>query len=206
VRRLPVPLTVVLAAVLAAVLTLFVAGCTSPDERLARQVDVDTPALRAIKADAGIEQCPAPGAGRVTQAPDVVLPCLGGGPEVALRSVTGPAVLNVWAQWCGPCRAELPLFQRLHRRAAHRLEVLGIDWQDTQPASALELARASGVTYPLVADPGALVSDAWRVNGLPVTVFVDARGRTTVHRGRVASWRQLTTLVADHTGVRVSAG
>jgi thiol-disulfide isomerase/thioredoxin len=197
---------VLLVPAVLAVLAVLVAGCTSPEQRLADRVDVDTPALRSLKADAGIEQCPRPRGTRATQAPDVVLPCLGGGPEVALRSVAGPAVLNVWAQWCGPCRAELPLFQRLHERAGDRLRVLGIDWQDTQPASALQLAQASGVTYPLVADPGALVSDAWRVDGLPVTVFVDARGRTTVHRGRIADWHQLAGLVADHTGVRVAAG
>jgi thiol-disulfide isomerase/thioredoxin len=190
----------------AAVLALLTAGCTSPQQRLETHVDVDTPALRAIKEQAGIEPCPAPVRGVVTQAPDVVLPCLGGGSDVALRSVAGPAVLNIWAQWCGPCRAELPLFERLHRRAGHRVEVLGIDWQDTEPDGALQLARVSGVTYPLVADPGALVSDAWRVNGLPITVFVDRRGRTSVHRGPVQDWHQLAALVAQHTGVRVGAG
>jgi hypothetical protein len=86
------------------------------------------------------------------------------------------------------------------------VRVLGIDWQDTQPEGALELAEAVGVTYPLVADPGALVSDAWRVTGLPVTVFVDAQGRTTVLRHRIASYGELTGLVTEHTGTRVTAG
>ncbi len=189
-----------------AALTLLTAGCASPEERLERNVDVDTPELRRIKEEAGIEPCPEPGALGSTKAPDVVLPCLGGGPEVALRSVAGPAVLNVWAQWCVPCREELPLFQRLHERAGQRVRVLGIDWQDTQPAGALELARVSGVTYPLVADPAALISDMWRVNGLPVTVFVDEEGSTTVHRGVIADYGQLADLVEDHTGVRVTAG
>jgi len=196
-RRVVLPLVV--AAVLAA-------GCTSPQQRLEEHVDVDTPELRSLKADAGIEPCPAGRGGPATEAPDVVLPCLGGGPDVALRSVSGPAVLNVWAQWCGPCRAELPLFQRLHQRAGDRVQVLGIDWQDTQPDGALALAEASGVTYPLVADPAALVADAWHVVGLPVTVFVDADGRTTVLPRRIESFRQLAGLVAQHTGVRVTAG
>jgi len=144
--------------------------------------------------------------GAATQAPDVVLPCLGGGPDVALRSVAGPAVINLWAQWCGPCGKELPLFERIQERAGDRVEVLGIDWQDTEPKSALELAKASGVTYPLLADPAALVADAWRVNGLPITVFVDRQGRTTVHRGVIDGWDELAGLVADNTGVRVTAG
>ena len=185
---------------------LLTGGCTSPEERLEQNVDVDTPELRLLKEEAGIDPCPEPGADGSTDAPDVVLPCLGGGPDVALRSVEGPAVLNVWAQWCVPCRQELPLFQRLHERAGDEVQVLGIDWQDTQPEGALELARVSGVTYPLVADPAALVSDAWRVNGLPVTVFVDDRGRTTVHRGAIDTFDELAGLVRDHTGVRVDAG
>jgi thiol-disulfide isomerase/thioredoxin len=188
------------------VVALLAAGCTSPQQRLEDHVDVNTPELRTLKERAGIEPCPEPANGVTTQAPDVVLPCLGGGPDVALRSVSGPAVLNVWAQWCGPCRAELPLFQRLHERAGGRLQVLGIDWQDTQPDGALELARVTGVRYPLVADPAALVSDAWRVDGLPVTVFVDERGATTVRRGAIDSYKQLTRLVTEHTGVRVAAG
>jgi thiol-disulfide isomerase/thioredoxin len=184
----------------------FAVGCTSPQERLENHVDVDTAELRTLKAHAGIDDCPDGEGGVATQAPDVVLPCLGGGPDVALRSVPGPAVINVWAQWCGPCGEELPLFQRLHERAGKRLAVLGIDWQDTQPGGALELARASGVTYPLLADPAALVSDAWRVNGLPVTVFVDAQGRTTIHRALIEDWDELAGLVADHAGVRVTPG
>ena len=190
----------------AAVVGLLAAGCTSPQQRLEDHVDVDTPELRALKEQAGIEPCPEPGGGARTEAPDVTLPCLGGGPDVALPSVAGPAVLNVWAQWCGPCRAELPLFQRLHEEGGDRLQVLGIDWQDTQPDGALELARASGVTYPLVADPAALVADAWRITWLPVTVFVDERGRTTVLARRIDSFGELRGLVADHTGVRVAAG
>jgi thiol-disulfide isomerase/thioredoxin len=125
---------------------------------------------------------------------------------VALRSVAGPAVVNLWAQWCGPCGEELPLFQRLHDRAGDQVEVLGIDWQDSQPGRALELARVSGVTYPLAADPAALVTDAWRVTGLPVTVFVDRQGRTTVHRGRIADYEELAGLVEQNTGVRRLAG
>ena len=185
------------------------AGCTQPEAELQPRVAVDTPELRTLKEQAGIAACPeeSGGAGQVgTELPDVVLPCLGGGPEVALRSITRPAVVNLWAQWCGPCGEELPLFQRLHRRAGDRVQVLGIDWQDTQPGRALELARLSGVTYPLAADPAALVADAWRVNGLPITVFVDGRGRTTVHRGQIADYGDLAQLVAEDTGVRLAAG
>ena len=192
-------------AVVVGLLLAGTAGCAEPDGDDAG-VDVDTPELRQLKDRAGIAPCASGPTDPATQLPDVTLPCLGGGPEVALASVAGPAVLNLWAQWCGPCAEELPLFQRLHEDAGDRVAVLGIDWQDTQPGRALELARLSGVTYPLLADPQALVADAWRVNGLPITVFVDAGGETTVHRGVVADYTELAGLVEDHTGVTVTAG
>jgi thiol-disulfide isomerase/thioredoxin len=203
------PRRAVAAVVAAGTLLGCLAGCTQPEAELQTRVDVDTPQLRVLKEEAGIAPCPertGASAQDGSRLPDVVLPCLGGGADVDLQAVDGPAVVNLWAQWCGPCGKELPLFQRLHERAGDRVEVLGIDWQDTQPGRALELARLSGVTYPLAADPAALVADAWRVNGLPITVFVDRSGRTTVHRGQIADYRDLAHLVAENTGVRLAAG
>ena len=175
-----------------------------PDETI---VDVDTPELSALRTEAGIDPCPRGPVVAGSSLPAVALPCLGGGGEVDLRYIGGPAVLNLWAGWCGPCRDELPLLARLHERAGDQVQVVGIDWQDAQPAGALELARATGVTYPLLADPGDETSDAWRTGtGIPRTVFVDARGRSTVHVGVIDDWAQLLDLVQDHTGARVRAG
>ena len=186
---------------------LLLAGCagspslTPPDA--ASRIDVATPELAALKRQAGIEDCPRV-SGEHADLPDVTLPCLGGGPEVALRSIQGPAVVAVWAQWCGPCRRELPWYQRLHERAGPRLTVLGIDWQDTQPGRALELAQLTGVTFPSVADLDAEVADGGR--GLPLAYFIDADGAVTPKRGELQGYAELVDLVADHTGVVVAAG
>jgi thiol-disulfide isomerase/thioredoxin len=171
-------------------------------------VDVDTPELRALKRRAGLADCPTtdpklnPAQGGL---PDVTLPCLGGGPDVDLSSLRGPLVVNLWAQWCGPCRAELPYYQRLHEEAGNRVAVLGVDYQDTQPGAALALAKASGVTYPSVADPAAALRVPLRVRGLPAVVLVDGDGRV-VHAEYVVirSYAQLADLVEQHLGVRVA--
>src|SRR5687767_2173764 len=68
--------------------------------------------LAAQKKAAGIEDCPtSDDAVPVADSglPDVTLGCLGGGREVRLAGLRGqPMMINVWAQWCGPCREEAP--------------------------------------------------------------------------------------------------
>ena len=170
-------------------------------------VDVDTPRLRALKQRAGIADCQ-PGsasmAAPVDALPKVALPCLGGGPDVRLDRLRGPMVINLWAQWCGPCRDELPYYQRLHEAADGRLRVLGIDYQDTQPEAALRLLQESGVTYPSLADPAAKLRAPFRVGGLPVVVLVGPDGRVRkIQPVAITSYRQLRDLVAEHLDTRL---
>lgn len=198
------------AAALGAVLLL--SACTpdagtSPDrpdpQLFESNVDVDTPELRTLKRQIGLEQCPDP-AGSDGGLPDVTLPCLGGGPSTSLAALDGPLVLNLWAQWCGPCREELPYYQRLHREAGDRLQVLGLDFMDTQPAAALELLGQSGVTYPSFADPGGETEADLRVRGLPVVVLVDESGEVVFNRSMVVrSYDDLRDLVEEHLDVRL---
>lgn len=166
-------------------------------------VDVDTPELAKIKAEAGMADCPRPGTPPADGGlPDITLSCLGGGPDVNLAEIRGPAVINVWASWCGPCREELPLLARLHDTG--KVRVLGIDYQDPQPGTALELAADSGVTYPLVADPGGDTTEPLRIVGVPQTMFIRADGSiAATKRGEFDSYRELTDAVREHLGVRL---
>ena len=188
---------------------LLVAGCAGHTDGGSRPqkpttVKVDTPALRAQKARAGIASC-TPGRAS-NRLPAVTLPCLGGGPAVDLTRLRGPLVINLFAQWCGPCRSELPYYQELHRKAKGAVGVLGVDYLDPQPAAALALARQSGVTYPLAADPdGSLRSDL-RVRGLPGIVLLDRSGRVAAVEYRsVRSYAELRGLVRDVLHVRIPA-
>lgn len=161
-------------------------------------IDVDTPALRAAKNDAGIEPC-RPGTGDAVEGglPDLTLACFGGGRSVDLSTLRGPLIINAWASWCTPCRKELPILQEFHERYGDQVGVLGIDFQDAQTESAMQLATRSGVTYPLVADPQGELATAepFRLRGLPTTAFVDAQGR--VVRVRAVEYKSLEQLVDD---------
>lgn len=188
---------------LALVGILLLAGCGAAPAlpQHGSGVKVDTVELRAIKEHAGIADCRASQARKADGGlPDVTLPCLGGGPDVDLARLRGPLVVNLWAQWCGPCRAELPRYQAFARKYAGKVRVLGIDYQDTQPQWALQLAQKSGVTYPLLADPDGKLE----ARGLPKILMVDAHGKLVYDEyGEISSVRQLERLVARHLGVTV---
>ena len=206
---LPVSAAAVVAVVALAALAATVAGCApSPGDRGLpvvgpARVDVDTPALRRMKAQAGIAPC-RPGRDAGSELPRITLPCLGGGPAVALDTLRGPLVMPVWASWCGPCRRELPLYQRLSREYAGRLAVVGIDFTDPQTEAAMSLLRETGARFPQLADPGGdLVGSPGfgRMTKLPLAAFVARDGSVTVEVVAIETYQQLTRLVADRLGV-----
>lgn len=171
----------------------------------AARVAVDTPQLRKLKQEAGVEPC-APGDAAPVEGglPDVTLACLGGGQDVNLSSLRGPMVINLWAVWCGPCRAEMPILQSFHERYGDRVPMLGIDYQDPQTTAALDLVRETGVTYPLLADPQSALDGAepiWPLRGLPFLVLVDEAGRLVWQQFvAIESLDQLVGLVNEHLG------
>jgi cytochrome c biogenesis protein CcmG/thiol:disulfide interchange protein DsbE len=101
-----------------------------------------------------------------------------------LRTLRGhPAVVNVWAAWCGPCRAELPIFQRAALDWGERVAFVGVDVRDSA-ASAARLLREIPVPYPSYQDPEGEIATAYRLVGTPSTIYYDAAGaQTHVHAG-----------------------
>jgi thiol-disulfide isomerase/thioredoxin len=194
-----------LPAVLAAAV-LVLGACDSgdvPKPPGEAKVDVDTPGLRAIKQQAGIEPC---ASGTTTDGglPDLTLPCLGGGPDVDLATLHGPLIVNLWQAYCGPCRKEMPALQEFYERHGDEIPVLGIDSTDVQPQAALEFADKLGVTYPQLADPGGDLSarDPFPlVRGYPYLAIFDERGDLAWQQyGGVDSYAALVDLVNEHLG------
>jgi cytochrome c biogenesis protein CcmG/thiol:disulfide interchange protein DsbE len=88
-----------------------------------------------------------------------------------------PAVVNVWASWCGPCRLEFPHFQRAAADYGKRVAFLGIDSEDSDDAASTFLEEAP-VPYPSYTDPDKDVGDSIGASlGLPDTAFYDRRGK-----------------------------
>ncbi len=182
---------------------LLLAGCTAD----AAPAPEATPEQASPFADcASLGAAPpsaAPASGTEgAELPDVELPCFTGGQPFRLTDLRGPAVVNLWASWCEPCRAELPLMQRLADRSGGRLHVLGVDVGDGREAAA-SFGAGKQVTMPTLYDrERRLLSALGRVT-LPVTIFVDAAGRDYVHAEPVDA-TELGELVREHTGVTVT--
>ena len=97
------------------------------------------------------------------------------GASVSLPAGT-PAVVNFFAAWCVPCRAELPVLEQAHRQTAGEVAFVGVDVNDSRRAAA-ELLEATGVTFPAGYDPDRAVATSYGLRGMPTTVFVDGAGR-----------------------------
>jgi thiol-disulfide isomerase/thioredoxin len=99
-----------------------------------------------------------------------------------------PLVVNFWATWCDPCKAEMPRLARAAKKYAGRVDFLGVDVQDDSTLAARFAARA-GVTYRSVADPRRAVVGKEGIFGLPVTQFYTAAGRQRekAHQGEIKS-------------------
>jgi thiol-disulfide isomerase/thioredoxin len=207
-----------LAAVLAAVTLLpgvvLLAGCSgSADKPAARPPSpfADCAALTSAPvpaADASAGSVPATAAaagGAGEPLPDLTLPCFTGDRKVDIGQIRGPALINIWASWCPPCREELPVFQRLTGRLDGSVHVIGVVSQDDRDA-AQSLAEDLGVRFPTVYDrQGDLLGRVGK-SALPVTVFIGAADRISyVYNSTPLDDASLARLVKQHLGIVVPA-
>ena len=88
-----------------------------------------------------------------------------------------PLLINVWASWCGPCRAEMASIERLARRFnGKQFNVIGISTDDYADRAAAFLQQA-GITFNNYHDRKLQLEAMLGANTIPLTVLVDARGR-----------------------------
>ncbi len=108
----------------------------------------------------------------------------------ALRGI--PLVINKWASWCEPCRAEFGVFQRVSVSRGREVAFIGIDSGDHSPADARAFLRAFPVAYPSYYDQSGQAGLAITDSGdTPVTVFLNRSGGEFIHQGPYLSVAKL---------------
>ncbi len=192
-------LAALVAVVLGVVIFVTATPDPGPDPNAAATSGQD---LLAMRKAAGIADCPTSSdAPAVTGGlPELSLECLGGGSSVRLAGLRGPMLINLWAQWCPPCRAEAADLSAF-AHGQDEVAVVGINYSDPQPALAIEFAQLVEATYPQLSDPDALTKAPLGVAGIPLTVLIDADGKIVArHPGQFVSVQNIQQWVAEGLG------
>lgn len=165
-------------------------------------------ALDPLRDAAQLRPCPVPVPGARVSGPlvGVAVTCLADGSSVDLGAALAgrPALINLWAYWCGPCATELPVLDRFAARAGDALTVITVH-QDPRVDNALVRLTDYRVRLPGVQDRAAAVAAAVGAPAvLPVSVLLRADGTVAaVLPQPFESEDQIAAAVESNLGVRV---
>ncbi|MEV6431092.1 TlpA disulfide reductase family protein [Nocardia sp. NPDC051463] len=180
-RQVPVAARLALAGLITAVALTVALWPRGDDTSIdGARVPPSAPVPEQLRAAAGLAPCPPPAADAVGHGPlaGITLSCLADGKpvDVAAALAGKPALLNLWAYWCGPCAEELPFLQEYAERAGNAITVLTVH-SDPDEARGLALLADLKVTLPGVLDASTRVRNAVGVPAvLPVSVLLRADG------------------------------
>jgi cytochrome c biogenesis protein CcmG, thiol:disulfide interchange protein DsbE len=103
------------------------------------------------------------------------------GPAVSLHALRGRwVVVNFFATWCDPCKAEYPQLVRFANEHKETAQIVGVVYEDRN-ADAMRFHRNQGGTWPIVADPSAHIASRYRVSALPQSFVIDPQGDLVAH-------------------------
>lgn len=112
-------------------------------------------------------------------------------------------LINVWAQWCGPCRQEAPFLSEIDTVTKSDLQIVGVDFNDPLPGRAIDFAQVASWRYPQLVDDTKEISGPLQVVSIPQTFLVDVDGTIVArHSGPFTSADQIRDLVEQKLGVR----
>jgi thiol-disulfide isomerase/thioredoxin len=131
--------------------------------------------------------------------PAVELPALDGFAEqpgeLDTGELDGPAVLNLWAAWCVPCRTELPEFQRASEEHPG-VRFVGVD-EGFVASDSVAFLGELGVTYDQFVDEGGAFADRLEISELPATVVIDDHGDVVLRHLGALTYDDLVATLAD---------
>lgn len=105
--------------------------------------------------------------------------------KVTLSSMEGkPTVVNFWASWCGPCKSEMPEFQKLYEEFGEEVQFMMVNLTDGEretKSTATDFIHSEGYTFPVYFDENQEAANAYQVFSIPTTYFIDENGYFTAY-------------------------
>lgn len=164
---------------------LMLTSCSAPSEKIAGQV-ISCSGLKSITTENSI-----------------VLGCLDGNTGASIDGIKGPAIINVWGSWCGPCKQEMPILRSFYKKTHKKVELIGIDVEEASIDDGRNFVQNNGITWPNLYDADG-ASRAYFGMGVPVTWFIAADGSVAYkHIGIVKNEIELITLTSKYLGVKL---
>jgi thiol-disulfide isomerase/thioredoxin len=160
-----------------AVAVILLAGCSSASEKVAGQVV----SCESVSSS--------------TTQGSVVLDCL--------DSIEGPAIINVWGSWCGPCKEEMPILRSFYKKAQGKVQLIGVDVEEASIEDGRTFVENNGITWPNLYDADGK-SRVYFGMGVPVTWFIAPDGRVAYkHIGVLKNEIELISLTSKYLGVKL---
>jgi thiol-disulfide isomerase/thioredoxin len=132
----------------------------------------------------------------------ILTECLDGGVGVDVSKIKGPAIVNVWGSWCGPCKDELPIFKEFYAELEPTIQLIGVDVEETSINAGRKFALEQGITWPNLFDRDGQTRAIFGM-GVPVTWFIGSDGKVVAkHIGVITSIDQLRETTEKAFGKR----
>ena len=169
------------------VVTLLLAGCAD-SEPVAQKGEViscaNVPSDSSVKSGTLVE-------------------CVDGSKGLALESLRGPIIVNVWGSWCASCLDEIPDFVSFYAKAKEKVALVGVAVEESSPENSKRFVINNGITWPNYYDRDSK-SRGYFGMGVPVTWFIAPDGKVKYKKiGIVKSEAELIELTEKYLGIKI---
>ena len=138
-----------------------------------------------------------------TQNKSALLKCLDGNSTVDIGQIKGPALVNVWGSWCGPCKDEMPIFVDFYGKYKEKVSLIGISVEEADVQNARDFVKLYGMSWPNLNDPDGSTRGTLGM-GVPITLFIDAQGKVAYRKiGVVTTIKELERDTQKYLGVQL---
>ena len=108
-------------------------------------------------------------------------------------------VLNFWATWCPPCRAEMPDLERFYQEQKEKVQFYAINLDE--PADKVkDFVRSNGFTFPVLSDKGGTIGGEFKVNAIPTTLVIDQQGVIRLRKAGTITEAELNSVLRKLAG------